>query len=194
MGSARTGWEGQRELLRLRDAELEPRGTPPLPGTAHRYRGALPGEGARGSRGAQGSGWGHRGLGGDTGVWVGAQPGAQPVLSPGRGGSAEPLSVSLLAAKCQGTEVKRSGSIAVPSSFGLPPHAHTPVLSPRPGWGCQRLFLLLSHPCTRTVSCGGHPAGSRGHTSAPWVCPMVGPSTCGAPGAAPTPRISQCGN
>ncbi|XP_039942431.1 protein PEAK3 [Hirundo rustica] len=36
MGSARTGRDGHRELLRVRDAELVPRGTATLPGTAHR--------------------------------------------------------------------------------------------------------------------------------------------------------------
>ncbi|XP_041278411.1 programmed cell death protein 7-like [Onychostruthus taczanowskii] len=41
MGSARRGWDGQRELLRLRDVQLEPRGTPSLPGTPHRARSAL---------------------------------------------------------------------------------------------------------------------------------------------------------
>lgn len=35
---ARAGrvWDGQRELLRVRDVELQPRGTSPLPGTAQR--------------------------------------------------------------------------------------------------------------------------------------------------------------
>ncbi|XP_048144012.1 protein PEAK3 [Corvus hawaiiensis] len=41
MASTGRGWDGQRELLRSRDAELEPRGTPPLPGTAHRASSAL---------------------------------------------------------------------------------------------------------------------------------------------------------
>ncbi|XP_066061503.1 protein PEAK3 [Chamaea fasciata] len=41
MGSARTDWDGQRELLRGRDVQLEPRGSPPLPGTAHRASSAL---------------------------------------------------------------------------------------------------------------------------------------------------------
>ncbi|CAN8201570.1 unnamed protein product [Coccothraustes coccothraustes] len=41
MGSARRGWDGQQELLRLRDVQLEPRGTPLLPGTPDRARSAL---------------------------------------------------------------------------------------------------------------------------------------------------------
>lgn len=36
MARAGRGWDGQRELLRVRDVELQPRGTPPLPGTAQR--------------------------------------------------------------------------------------------------------------------------------------------------------------
>ncbi|XP_030822826.1 uncharacterized protein PEAK3 [Camarhynchus parvulus] len=39
MGSTRRGWDGQRELLRLRDVQLEPRGTSLPPGTPHRPRG-----------------------------------------------------------------------------------------------------------------------------------------------------------
>lgn len=126
-----------------------------------------------------------------------ARSSARAVPRSERFGKATELSVSLVAAECQGTEVKASGSSPVPSSFGPPPHAHTPVLSPTPGWGGQRLFLLLSHPSAITVWCWGHPAGTTGHTPAPvrpCVCPTVGSSTCAAPGAAPTPRTSQCGN
>ncbi|XP_071308189.1 protein PEAK3 [Agelaius tricolor] len=36
MGSTRRGWDGQQELLRLRDAQLEPRGTSLPPRTPHR--------------------------------------------------------------------------------------------------------------------------------------------------------------
>lgn len=103
--------------------------------------------------------------------------------------------------QCQDREVKRSGSIPVPSSsLGLsllPPHALTPVLTLRPGWGCQRLFLLLSHTSASIVSSLGSPSRDHRSRSAPvhtQVCPrQVGTSACGAPGAAPTPRISQCG-
>ncbi|XP_064590329.1 protein PEAK3 isoform X2 [Zonotrichia leucophrys gambelii] len=41
MGSTRRGWDGHRELLRLRDVQLEPRGTSLPPGTPHRASSVL---------------------------------------------------------------------------------------------------------------------------------------------------------
>lgn len=149
---------------------------------------------------------GHRALSGGTAHSGRAVPSRTGSFSESRRGFGT-AGGSEVGAQCRDREVKPSGSIPVPSSsssFGLPllpPHAQTPVLPPGPGWGCQRLFLLLSRTSPTVVPSLGSPSRDQRPQSSPCAPTGVsraggnlGTSAWGAPGAAPTPRISQCGN
>lgn len=106
---------------------------------------------------------GHRALSGGTAHSGRAVPSRTGSFSESRRGFGT-AGGSEVGAQCRDREVKPSGSIPVPSSsssFGLPllpPHAQTPVLPPGPGWGCQRLFLLLSHTSPTVVPSLGSPS------------------------------------
>lgn len=104
-------------------------------------------------------------------------------------------------AQRQDGEVKSSGSISVPSLLLRAPSAPSPCPDPCPvpqTWlGVSKAFpALVPHLCQHCVLLGVTRQGPQvtisrcAHTGVS----QVGTSACGAPGAAPTARISQCGS